>query len=312
MWLTRRGKKKALFYWEQSAQFNQATWQLINTSSPLTSYYCFLNATKALLSARGISIVEHHGVSGQSGSQRASLSNEIVTFKGSGVLALLCSYLKEPAGGEQYTLKDILYNLVYIHRAYNLTFSSQPELFIPIVDPRFVKKPRSSEAWFCAEIADDRYANQHSINKLPRRFERDQSPDFLSEGKFVIRRKTRFSWRHGRREQDGNLRRLTNYHRNIRKHVHYIHGPSCLWYIKRRHGPPSIIDRSSLTLTYVAMHRLSELVRYKPMLFAKHMNSQHNWLISEFIAIACNQFIDGISSEITGQEFMIPGRRDIS
>jgi len=44
------------------------------------------------------------------------------------------------------------------------------------------------------------------------------------------------------------------------------------------------------------------------MLLRKHLETQHNWLLSEFIATACTQFIDEISSEITGQEFMTPGR----
>ncbi|KPK89948.1 hypothetical protein AMJ80_09055 [bacterium SM23_31] len=311
MWLTRKQKKKALFYWEQASHFHRATMQLPNTSSPLTGYYCFLNATKALLSVRNIPVSERHGVEGESTSQNAHLSNEVVTFHEGGVLASLCSYFGEPTEGAQYTLKDIFYNLVYIHRSYNLTFSSQPELFIPLTRPKFVKKTNSNEAWFCAEISDDRYTNQHTINKLPDGFERDLSPDYLSKSQFVIRRTNRFAWRQGNREKAGNIQRLKNYHKSLRKHIQYIHGASRLWYIKRRHGPEGIIDRCSITLTYAAMHRLSELSRYNPMLLAKHMNAQHNWLISEFIATACTQFIDEISSEITGKEFMIPGRRSV-
>ena len=312
MWLKRMRKGRALFYWEQAEQFHQATLQFPNTSAPVTAYYCFLNATKALLTVRGRPSPEHHGVTGKSTSQRAYLSNEVVTFHRGGVLAALCAYLGESARGQKYTLHDILYNLVYIHRAYNLTFSSRPELFTPVSELKFVKKPGSSEAWFCAEIEDGRYANQHTINKLPGDYEKDTSPDLLKDGKFVIRSKSRLTWRLRRTHQEGNLTRLTNYHRRVRRSLYYIHGQSRLWYVKRRSGLDGMIDRSSPTLTYAAMHRLSELARYDPMLLAKHLDSQHNWLLSEFISTARMQFIDEISSEITGQEFLIPGRKDVS
>ena len=307
MWLTRKQKEDALFYWEQAEQFHRATLQLPNTSSTLTAYYCFLNAVKALFSVHSTVVSEAHGVTGDTSSQNALLSHEIVKFKPGGVLGSLCSYLEEPATATQYTLKDILYNLVYIHRAYHLTFSSQPELFIPITKPIFVKKPSANEAWFCAEIYDKRYKNQHTIKKLPTGFESDNSPDYPKD-KYIIRRTNRFLWRHGNNHRPRNIERLENYHKTLRKNVYYIHGATRLWYIKRKCGPKGIINRSSLTLTYAAMHRLSELARYNPMLLRKHLETQHNWLLSEFIATACTQFIDEISSEITGQEFMTPGR----
>ena len=312
MWLKRKRKEEALFFWEQAAQFYEATLQLPNTAAPLTAHYCFLNAVKTLLKVHGITVAEFHGVSGSSSSERAYLSNEFITFRRSGVFAAFCQHLGESASGQQYSLKDILYNLPYIHRAYILTFSSRPELFIPIRNPIYVKKLRSTEAWFCAEISDKRYANQHTINKLPADYEQDNSPDLLEDGKVVVRRRNRFQWRHGKPQHSGNLQRLTNYHRTVRKNVFYIHGTSPLWYIKRGAGPDGMIDRSTITLTYAAMHRLSELARYNPMLLDKHLNSQHNWLLSEFIVTARVQFINEISSEITGQEFTIPGRRTVS
>ena len=308
MWLRREGKSHALFYWEQAGQFHRAALQLPNTSAPLPAYYCFLNATKALLTVRGYKVNESHGVSGESTSKYARLSNEVVRFHGGGVLAGLCSYLGEKANGEEYSLSDILYNLVFIHRAYNLTFSSRPEIFFPLASPMFVRKKGSREGWFCAEIKDKRYANQFTIKKLDKAYERDMSPEF--EGKKVmIRMKSRFDWKTGKSEQPKNIKRLTSYHKKVRRHLFYIQGPSRLWYIKRRNNLSGMIDRSSLTLTYSAMHRLSELARYDPMLLDQHLNSRHNWLLSEFIATARMQFIDEISSEITGQEFMIPGRR---
>ena len=64
---------------------------------------------------------------------------------------------------------------------------------------------------------------------------------------------------------------------------------------------------SPLTLTLMAMHRISELARYTPDVLSRHFDSQHNWLLSEFINLSLRQFLDEISAEITSHEFMPPG-----
>ena len=146
MWMKRNGghSNEALFYWQQAKYFFQATEQLPKVSSPLTAYYCFLNATKSLLTFKNIQFSDHHGVSGTTENKRISLSNEKVNFKGSGILHSLCSYLNEPCQNDEYSLRSLLYNLPYIHRAYCLTFKSDKELFIPVFNPIFVKKNQSS------------------------------------------------------------------------------------------------------------------------------------------------------------------------
>jgi hypothetical protein len=174
MWLKRHKQKKALFYWEQAKNFSSASLKLPPTSSPLTTYYSFLNATKTLLEVKKMSFTEMHGVTGAIEGNKTLLSNEKVTFQPSGVLAELCRYLNETSNYEEYSLKDLLYNLPYIHRAYNLTYKSQPELFIPISEPKFVKKTKSTESWFCAAIKDDRYAKPNIIHKLSTKYERDE------------------------------------------------------------------------------------------------------------------------------------------
>ncbi len=306
MWLKRlHHKDEALFYWEQARHFFEAARRLPELSSPLPTYYSFLNATKTLLTVKGQEYGDVHGVAGQTTANRTALCNEVITFKRNGVLAALCRYMGESANNDQYSLKDVLYNLPYVHRAYNLTFSSQQELFFAVSFPRFVRKSRSSEAWFVADVADRRLQNQHFVNKLPDGYERDTGV----ADKFIVRRHDRFAWRQGRSQRGANIERLTNYHKRVREVLFYIHGPTRLWYIKRRPVPRGFIKRCSLTLTYGAMHRLSELARYEPMFLARHFACQHNWLLSEFINTGRYQFIDEISSEITGQEFMIPGRK---
>lgn len=66
--------------------------------------------------------------------------------------------------------------------------------------------------------------------------------------------------------------------------------------------------KTQRTVNFLRDAQLSELARHTPNYLVKHFDSQHNWLLSEFIQTSPLQFIDEISSEITGQEFMVPGR----
>ena len=216
MWLKRERCGDALFYWQQARHFFSASIELPKMASPLASYYCFLNAAKTLLTVKRVAIRDGHGVTGKPTGKKAALSNESVKFQRGGVLSGLCTYLGEPAQDESYSIKDIFYNLPYIHRAYLLTFSSQPELFFPIARPRYVRKAGSTEAWFCAEITDTKLKNQHTINKFPGGFERDVGV----KDKWVIRRTNRFSWRHGKGELEGNIERLVGYHKSTRSNIH--------------------------------------------------------------------------------------------
>ncbi|MEJ2900757.1 YaaC family protein, partial [Acinetobacter sp. NS-4] len=260
LWLNRHKKTDARFFWNQAKNFYYATLALPSTSAPLTAYYCFLNASKALLLTKGISFSNFHGVSGYSKQGHTSLSNEIIKFQCGGILPALATYLGEPNIQFDYSLKDILYNLPNIHRAYNHTYSSQAELFIPVFNPKIVKSNTTSEAWLCAELSTN-YANNYTYNKLTENFEKELS----IEDKAIIRFKRRFSWKSNvKTEKDKSLKRYINtYHPKIRKHIVYINGINRLWYLKRT-NVEGYIDRGSITLTFAAMHRLSELARYSP------------------------------------------------
>src|SRR5262249_8810534 len=79
LWLKRSGKDKALFYWQQASEFHKASVGLPLQAAPLLLYYCFLNATKALLTAKGVTFNEHHGVRAHNtrgAVNRISLTNE--------------------------------------------------------------------------------------------------------------------------------------------------------------------------------------------------------------------------------------------
>jgi hypothetical protein len=252
--------------------------------------------------AKGAAFADQHGVSGFTLAGKTSLPNERIRFQGGGILAALCQHLGEPSGRQDYALSDVLYSLPYIHRAYNLTFSSAAELLLPLDEPQIVRSRATHEAWFVAELSG-RYASRMTLKKLPSEFEEERS---ASSTRLLIRRKQRFDWRP--QEQEKSIERYRNYHKALRSHLYYINGPQRLWYLKRGGNLPSLIPRSSTTLTFAAMHKLSELSRYTLDGLSRHFECQHNWLLSEFIEAAPPQFIDEISSEMTGEEFMVPGR----
>lgn len=188
MWLKRNcTNTDAIFYWQQAKEFFNASRLLPLTSAPLTLYYCFLNAVKTLLVVKNINFAEKHGVGGYTKRVGSGLSREIVKFRGSGILTSLCSHLEEDVQPVEYTLKNLLYNLPYIHRAYALTYTSENELFIPISSPYFVKN-KYKESWLTAEI-DPKYGNRHTVNKLPDGYKQDT----FYTNKWVIKRNKKFT-----------------------------------------------------------------------------------------------------------------------
>lgn len=302
LWLRRDHSKEALFYWDQAREFYKASIDLSQISSPLTSYYCFLNATKALLLVKKRKFSDSHGVTGSNKPGKRSLVSEIVEFKPSGVLAELCNFLGESVNPtDKFSLYEIFYNLPFLHRAFTLTYKSISELFLPIKEPMFVKKDNSSEAWFAAEL-DHRYKSSQIKKVLPPDYEIDEGV----EGKCIIRRKKRFKWAARGMDKRGNIQRLMNYHKCVRQDVVPIFAPVNTWYIRKHLKTTRHISKSQLSLMFSAMHRISELSRYDPITLARHFDNQHNWILTEFLRVAPAQFINHIACEITGKEFVKP------
>lgn len=307
LWLKRNHKKDAQFYWQQARSFYNASLNLPKTSSPLTLYYCFLNATKALLSAKEITFDEWHGVSGQSGSP-TTLENEVIDLKIRGIFPAFAEYLGYTINNNnnRLSLFSCLYNLPFLHRTFLFTYPSYPELFIPIHNPSIVKHMKNNKAWFCAEL-DEEYSDGHIIKTLPNNFEVDTS----YVDKKIIRCKQspdRIEWIHSSKETD-KIDVMIRYNKAIRRFVFYIHGSPVSWYIKRTKtttNDDNYISLPPLILIFAAMHRLSELARYDPGKLSNHFECKQNWLLSEFLKGSPIQFIDEISSEITGLEFKVP------
>lgn len=310
-----KGHKNAIFYWQQARNFYQATKSLDNNSKPLTIYYCFLNATKALLETKNIPYDFSHGVSGKSIKGHNNIKNEFVRLKTKGVIVGLCNYLEEPVRlissekpYEQHSLKDVFYNLAFIHRAYNVTYANSAELFIPILNPQFVRDKNINRAWIQFELEPE-HSNTTTLSRmLSLKYEKEDMAD--NTERFVVRHKKKFKWEVIRNQPDkANRLRLDNYLKSRRKEFQYIYSANELWYLKRNDLNSSIIDRHPLVLIYAAMHRLSELARYEPDILKSHLEKDASWLLNEFINKSAVQFIDQISSEITGNQFRITGFR---
>ena len=304
LWLKRQKKANTLAFWLQARRFSEAAKAMPIEAAPLALYYAFLNATKALLVVHGTSHGNNHGVTGdRPENAKASLANEKVTFKSGGVLPGLCSYLGDSASSQEYDLKSLLWNLPFAHRAFKHTFTSAQEIFIPIEQACYVTRDGTSEAWFQAEVSP-RYSDKRILRHIPKSFEH-----FEVDGQTFVRRAKRFKWYRGRAskaEKDRAIVRLRNYHSTTRRVIVPITGNRDLWYLKKSVSSNTLRERHELAITFAAMHRLSELARYDPEGFDRHLCGNANWLLTEFIEHAADQFIDQIASEITGFQFWRP------
>ncbi|CAO4176042.1 YaaC family protein [Methylorubrum populi] len=308
LWLARNRHNEALVFWEQARNFFVASQQLPTNSSPLTSYYCMLNAVKALLKVKNVQYTEAHGVSGDFISSRRNFATEQSEIKGGGILAALSAYLKEPETNKTHTLQDIFGNLPYIHRAFSLTYKDKSELFIALENPAYVRHPSQNKVWFAATVVG-LDADRRVLRYIPEDFQIDEG----ITDKRVLRRKQRVDWmpKQNVADDDRNraIARLCTYHRKIRLDVVPIYAANTIWYMKRRIAGIPTIDRYGLTLAITAMHRLSELARYDPKGLSAHISGPANWLLTEFIELSPSQFIDEIACEMTGLEFRMPGVR---
>jgi len=294
---------KARKYWEQARQFYIASKQLKEYASPLTLYYSYLNAIKALLYSKKHRFVDtYHGISSLDNDDSISIYSERIRLCKEGVLPGLCEYYGEDScENVEYSLKWVLYNIPYIHRAFSLTYSGSSNLFIPIMNPMFVYDSKTKEIWLESEL-EQKYSNKTTLNML-KNFEID---DYYNKNNYVIKSKEKLKVNTSYCLQEKDIGKFLTFYQCIRKNVDYIHGPKDLWYIKRSHISNSI-NRTTMVLTLAAMHKLSSLARYHPERLEKYLSKNTHWLLSEFIHISPDQFIDQIACEITGCNLQIPG-----
>lgn len=310
LWLRKEKQEEALFYWNQAREFNKASIGLPTQSAPLLHYYAFMNATKALLTSRGVVYNKFHGVSpGQisDASPKISISNECVKIKQTGILPALSDYLGEPETSKTHSLQEIFFNLPYIHRTYCLTYSKQKDMFIPLRECEYIHDSNSRTAFFRAKLSRD-FSSQHVIKRLPPSIILDS----INGHDYIVRSLVSTPFRRSAKPTVTDVDNLIAFHKTLRLDLHYINGSQTLWYIKSSVKGPRRILRFPLTLTLAAMHCLSDLCRYRPLELSSFLSGQKNWLLTEFIQQAPNQFLDEIASEITGYQFLPPNIRPAS
>ena len=307
LWLRREHKKPAQFYWQQAQEFAQAADGMPPASSPLLLYYSFMNATKALLSAKSVPFDEHHGIRSHNmrgPSSKIALSNEGVRVLQRGIAPALSQYLGEAELRTNHSLEELLFNLPCIHRSFCLTYKNQKDLFIPLVDCQIKFDTDSGTAYFSAKLSND-FSGPIYMHRLPPSLAADpiandgrtiKSIGFAAVAGAVV-------------SSAADVAAVTGLLRTLRPDLSYIAGSQTLWYAKAIVPGPARLARSPLTCTLLAMHRLSEICRYRPIELASFLAGQKNWLLTEFIRMAPAQFLDELSAELTGQQFMIPNVR---
>lgn len=306
LWLKRNHKDKALFYWEQAQEFHAAAQGLPLRSAPLLLYYAYMNATKALLAAKNVNFNEYHGVRAHppvvSGAKRA-FSADGVRIMQAGVLPSLSQYYGEAETANTHTLQELFFNMVFIHRTYCLTYTSQREMFLPLANCTFMTDRRDKHVFFVADVPAD-VSLSKAIRSLPKSFA--AAPEI---GARAIRSAAFMTWQKPGKPSGANIRALVQFNRELRAELQYINGAQTLWYLKLPVSGPARLRRQLPTLILAGMHRLSEICRYQPLQLASLLDGQKNWLLSEFIRMSDVQFIDEIASEVTGNQFLIPNVR---
>lgn len=314
LWLQRSkipGAKDAAFYWTQARAFTLAAQGLPQESAPLPLYYAYMNATKALLVSKGIALQEFHGITRHKYSGSAEpigLANEGVRIQKKGILPILSNYLKERESENIHSLKDLLFNLPCIHRTYCITYEQKSELFIPLTDCRYTFDQSTGLAYLGAEISAD-FDYKVYVDRLPTGLQIDSSSNDPRRVRSVEVAKISSSTLSTAEE----VRAIGSLNSLLRPDLQYISGSTTLWYAKARpEENEKSIQRSPLTISLAAMHRLSELSRYSPMQLAQLFRGDQNWLLTEFIRMSPQQFADEIAAEITGHQCMTPNVRPAS
>lgn len=306
LWLKREKQPEALILWNQAREFHEVARGLSLQSAPLLLYYSFMNAAKSLLTAKSVPFNPHHGIKRHDvrGMVRTiKLSNEGIKIKAAGVLPALSKYLQESETSVNHTLKEILFNLPYIHRTYCLTYRSQRDMFVPLTDCRFVFDPKSGETFFSGRISSD-FPLKGVQSRLPATLQMLPSID-----KRALRSVASVRLTSPLHPNLADLKQLAILNSQLRLDLQYINATQTLWYAKLVVPGSKRISRYPITLTLAAMHRLSEICRYRPLEMHSFMSSQENWLLSEFIQSAPDQFLDAIASELTGYQFLLPNVR---
>ncbi len=303
------------FYWKQAKNFYFASKALPLESAPLPMYYCMLNAIKAYIFYNAKTFDEikndfnshglHEGVD-KTPVDVHSLDNIFIQRVGWGVFTRFSNMLEEDfsakwqcskKGKFQVSVKDLMYQLPFIHSAYISTYSlpQKHEKFIPLIGgstPSF-RYGKDRKIRLVVDI-EKKYFKQDATGlpeiikeTIPDEFEVNKNNGFQLISKRTLKKNE-----------------ISGIYRNYRKYFSYIAADKRIWYLKRNNNFNSMPNLNSMIVSVAIMHRFSEIVRYKPEQMYRLLNGKENWLIHEFLSMALDQFMDEISCEITKEEIM--------
>lgn len=176
LWMRRHKQLEALVFWDQARSFFNASVGLPVQSSPLLLYYCYMNATKALLATKGIAFTPKHGITAHNmrgPTSKISLSNEGVRLLQNGIARSLSGYYLELDQKTDYSLQDLFYNMVFIHRSYCLTYTSQQEMFVPLGRAEYVRDSTTGEVFLRATLTSD-IPWENVRRRMPQELGRDE------------------------------------------------------------------------------------------------------------------------------------------
>ena len=133
----------------------------------------------------------------------------------------LCFYLNEKISTtEEYTLKDIFYNLPFVHRAYQSTYKQQAELFIPILNPRIVHDKKNKKCWLEIQLEAE-HSNKKVLTDL-QGYSLDNA--YNNDEFFTLRRDKKIDWVAPRNiPNEAQKDKLLNYIKNRRAELTYIY-----------------------------------------------------------------------------------------
>lgn len=312
-------KENYAFYWQQARNFYNATKQLPIESAPLPMYYAMLNAAKSLILYKSedvdntLSNLGSHGLHElkDTYSIEKHLDNIMITRDSKGVFYEFSKHLDENFDNVwkckkedgRYSVKELMYQLAFIHRAYVTTYSipKNQELFIPIeagTSPIFCRCSDGKQ--YIVAMLEKRFFKNSAVNipqeivdSLPDKFEIYGPNDFRIISKDAVLAKD-----------------VKSNYGKYREDFQYIVSEKRLWYLKRNTvGGKEIKSINSLSLIMALTHRFSEIVRYKPEQLVELLSGKENWIVHEFIDLALDQFFDEIACEITGLEIMNTRRK---
>jgi len=169
LWLKRETQTKAHFYWHQARIFHLASAGLPTESAPLLHYYSFMNAAKALLVTKKVQFAEIHGVKAhnmRSNSKKISVSNEGVRIGQEGIVPALSAYLGDKETLRDHSLKELLFNVPFVHRTYCLTYRAQADMYVPLTDCEYVCDDTTGQGYFQAKLSKD-FASKFVVSRLP-------------------------------------------------------------------------------------------------------------------------------------------------